>query len=146
MLKFARSGRLPLSLGLWLLVCVCFAQTGAGEPVISFHQSGGFAGVNRQWQIYADGRVVDGGGKTTRADVQAVERLRASIRDSGFFEFAGSYMPKQPMCCDHYSYVITVRDGERSHTVATLSQAPAAPAELFEIITSIQNLLAGVDK
>lgn len=108
--------------------------------LIIFSRSGGLAGVDEEWRIYADGRINDKLGQKLQVSATTVDRLWFSIRDSGFFAFAETYLPKDS-CCDRFTYVITVRDGDNEHTVTTIDQAPSAPQELFDIIQSLNTLL-----
>jgi hypothetical protein len=110
------------------------------EPLIVFNRSGGFAGVDEAWRIYADGRIIDHLGREMQVSPAAVDQLWRDIRDSGFFTFADTYLPKDP-CCDRFTYVITVRDGDSEHTVTTMDQTPNAPSELFDIIQGITVLV-----
>jgi hypothetical protein len=45
-------------------------------------------------------------------------------------------------CCDRYLYEITVTLGGQSKTVRTIDAAPAAPAELTQLIDTLNRLVA----
>ena len=128
-------------IGLLFVIVVSYANDNADNPVIIFQHSGGYAGVIEKWRIYPDGRIVDVTGATTRVSDVAVERLQSDIRDTGFFDFANSYHPKNP-CCDRFSYVVRVRTNDILHSVSTIDATPHAPAELFDIIRKIKMLIA----
>ncbi len=115
----------------------------SSRPLIIFNRSGGLAGVDEEWQIYADGHIIDNLGRKLQVSATTVDQLWLSIKDSGFLTFVETYLPKDP-CCDRFTYVITVRDGDNEHTVTTIDQTPGAPPELFDIIQSLNTLLAGL--
>lgn len=111
-----------------------------GDAVIIYQRSGGFAGVHEQWTVYPDGRITASDGREWQVAPERVEQLLADIETSDFFEMSGRYMPLNT-CCDRFTYEITVRSGDRVHTVTTMDAAPNTPAELWRVIDEISRLV-----
>jgi len=87
-----------------------------GNALIVFRRSGGLMGVSESWVIYEDGHVtyqeeIEGESAAGEIEAQELAGLLALIEEAGFFSFSDSYMP-QNICCDRFSYEITVfKDG-----------------------------------
>lgn len=118
-----------------------------GSPLIVFRRSGGLMGVSESWVIYEDGRVVyqeeiKGESAAGEIDTQEVAQLLALIEETGFFSFSDSYMP-QNICCDRFSYEITLFQDGQSKRVTTMDGAEA-PEGLWTIIGELNKLLAGM--
>ncbi len=114
------------------------------DVVIRFEQSGGFAGIEQKWSIYADGRVVGPGGRQGAVGLEEIEKLLETIMGAGFFQMEASYVPLNS-CCDRFSYAITVQHDGIAKTVQTIDAAPKQPAQLNEVIDAISALLASLD-
>lgn len=110
--------------------------------VILFSRSGGFAGIVEEWTIYADGRIVSATGETAWAQPDRVQEVIRKAESLGFFEMAHDYVPADT-CCDRILYELTIRSGERVHTVRVLEPAPDAPRGLWEIIGEVTRLVEG---
>jgi len=118
-----------------------------GNPLIVFRRSGGFTGVSESWVIYEDGRVAyreEMKGKSATGEIEAQELagLLALIEEKGFFSFNDSYMP-QDICCDRFSYEITVYKDGQGKRVTTIDGAEA-PEGLWTIMGELNKLLAGI--
>jgi len=118
-----------------------------GRPLIVFRRSGGLMGVSESWVIYEDGRVayqeeIKGESATGEIEAQELAGLLALIEEAGFFSFRDSYMP-QNICCDRFSYEITVFQDGRNKRVTTMDGAEA-PEGLWTIIGELNKLLAGI--
>lgn len=114
------------------------ASTG---PVIILKRSGGFAGLEDQWTIYADGKVE--GAPTTESPLSTdqIAQILADAEAGGFFELDNEYIDKNH-CCDFFNYEVTINlpDG-RSQTVTTVEQTPSMPPVLAEVIQELNFLL-----
>ena len=110
------------------------------KAVIRYERSGGFAGLNEQWTIYPDGRVVLGEGGEWQIPPQQVEQLIADIVRLGFFTFDDSYVPKDT-CCDRFFYSLTIRQGDKEKTVTTMDDAPNVPDEVWQALGKLSSLL-----
>lgn len=110
-------------------------------PVIILKRSGGFAGLEDQWTIYADGTVE--GAPTTENPV-STEHIAQILRDAdagGFFELNDNYVD-EGHCCDFFNYEVTLNlpDG-RSQTITTVEQTPSQPPILAQTIQELNFLL-----
>jgi hypothetical protein len=111
-----------------------------GEAAIVYRRSGGFAGVSEQWTIYPDGRITASDGRAWQVKPEQVEQLVDDIQTLGFFKMKGRYVPLNT-CCDRFTYEITVRRGDRVHTVVTIDAAPDAPVALWQALEKVSSLL-----
>ncbi|MFM8321755.1 MAG: hypothetical protein ACKOC5_12650 [Chloroflexota bacterium] len=107
--------------------------------VILFQRSGGIAGVDEAWTVYADGRVIDRSGKATQADPASIAAMVGVVRSAGFFQMQTQYGDSPSP--DAYTYILTVRDGDQVHSVTTFDGADNVPPELTLILSQIQSLL-----
>jgi len=118
-----------------------------GSPPIVFRRSGGLMGVSESWVIYEDGRVtyqeeIKGESATGEIEAQELAGLLGLIEETGFFSFSDSYMP-QNICCDRFSYEITVFKDGRGKRVTTMDGAEA-PEGLWTIIGELNKLLGEI--
>jgi len=67
--------------------------------------------------------------------------LTAAVRAANFMSLEDSYVPKDS-CCDRYLYEITVTIGGHSKTVRTIDASPTAPAELTQLVDTLNQLVA----
>jgi hypothetical protein len=112
-----------------------------GEAVIIYQRSGGFVGVSEQWTIYSDGRITTGDGREWQVTPQQVEQVLHNVEALGFFEMSGRYMSRT-VCCDRFTYEITVRHGSEVKRITTVDAAPNTPANLWRIIEEISGLVS----
>ncbi len=107
--------------------------------LILFRRSGGIAGQTQMWTLYSDGRVVDASGAAERIDPTFINTAMQSIRSAGFFDMQPQYgIGPAP---DAYTYTLTVRDGDQVKTVTTFDGAAEAPAQLTDLLQTVQALL-----
>jgi len=104
-------------------------------------------GVSESWVIYEDGRVayqeeIKGESATGEIEAQELAGVLALIEEAGFFSFRDSYMP-QNICCDRFSYGITVFKDSQSKSVTTMDGAEA-PEGLWSVIGELNRLLVGI--
>jgi hypothetical protein len=109
-------------------------------PVITFARSGGFAGIEEEWQIYGDGRIVNERGQTWQTEDQEVTQLLEDIGATSFLQLEGSYMPKNS-CCDRFTYVLTVIIEGETQQVTTIDAAPNTPDAFWETQKLIQDFI-----
>ena len=107
---------------------------------VTFHLSGGLAGVDQTWTIYPDGRWVDPKGKEQNLDAAQVASLLNDIEALGFFEMKDSY-GQFSQCNDCFTYTLTVSSGGKVKTVTTKEGAKDTPPELVQILAKINGLL-----
>ena len=120
------------------------SQAVSQEISITYHRSGGFAGTDDTWIISADGTVSHQGptpGAPEQLTAAQMAELAAAIRAANFMSLEDSYVPTDS-CCDRYVYEITVTIGEHSKTVRTIDASPTAPAELTQLVDTLNRLVA----
>jgi hypothetical protein len=112
-------------------------QAGAANLLISYHKSGGIAGVNETLTVYADGTIEIGresGAISTQADpsdIQALQKLLVSP------EFAALQLPVKPPAPDQFIYELTVPG--RAKPIVTVDGADNPPV-LREVIDTLEKL------
>jgi len=110
---------------------------------IEFNRSGGFAGFDDSYIIYTDGRISYKGRQNVEGigpiSPEQVAELWQTIDDINFYSLNASYMPKDT-CCDFFTFVLTVHDGSKSHTVTTMDKPGAAPEALLKLLIRINQL------
>lgn len=115
--------------------------------VINYQKSGGFAGVDERWLIYDDGHVEGhdlatgdrGRAWTAEVGARAVADLLKLIKKEGFFSFKERYFP-QNLCCDRFTYRITVFNEGKEKSVTVMDGADA-PEGLWRIIGELNKLV-----
>lgn len=112
----------------------------AKDAAIVLERSGGFAGRIEAWAFYGDGRITTlDGQEVARVEPEVIEQLVARAEQADFWNMDAQYLPADP-CCDRFTYALTMRHDERSHTVTTIEEAPA-PDALWELIQQLNMLL-----
>ena len=114
------------------------------EISVTYRRSGGLAGTDDTWKISGDGQVVHQGqaaGTPQQLSGAQMTELTAAIRAANFMSLADSYVP-QATCCDRYLYEITVTLNGQSKTVQTIDGSPTAPAELNQLVATLNRLVS----
>jgi hypothetical protein len=105
------------------------------EPAIVFSREGGLAGIMQTWEIYADGRTVRDDSAEWQVAPDMVSELLDTIEQAGFFELEP---PKTTdICCDFFTYTITVLDGVREKTVIFSEGDPDLAPGLQSVVAAI---------
>lgn len=115
----------------------------AEEPVIKFNRSGGFAGLDQTFLIYADGRIVGANGEEGQVSPEQVAAVLQQIEAASFFELDASYLPRDT-CCDRFSYEITVQTPTQTKSVVTMDGVENQPKGLTMTLAAITELLSSV--
>ena len=105
--------------------------------VLVYKRTGGIAGVDEEWIIYADGSVLDPDGGQQQVDPQQVQAI---VDMAGNMDSKGSYTPINN-CCDLFTYTITVYTAEATKSVTTTDGAKQ-PVEVTAVFDKIGQLLA----
>lgn len=112
-----------------------------GDPVLYMHRSGGLAGVDEEFWVFADGWVDVKGGSDRKLDPARVTRALAELEEDGFFALADEY-GLDGTCNDCFTYEIAARDEEGNlKTVTAVREAPETPKAVQEIIARLDVLL-----
>jgi hypothetical protein len=116
---------------------VAATQAGTANLLISYHKSGGIAGVNETLTVYADGAIElrdKRGAISTQADPSDIEALHKLLVSP---EFATLQSPMQPPGADQFIYELTVSG--RAKSIVTVDGADN-PAVLREVIDALEQL------
>jgi hypothetical protein len=111
------------------------------DPAIIFKRSGGIAGLEDEWIIYADGTVEGGLAAEGSLSTEQITQILADAEANGFFDLKDEYIDKNH-CCDFFNYEVTLNlpDG-RSHTDITAEQTPGMPPFLAQLIQELNDLV-----
>lgn len=115
------------------------AQAGPANILISYHKSGGIAGVDETLTVYADGALeVRNKNRAVRSqaapgDIQALQKLLGSS------EFAALQLPMQPPVPDQFVYELTI-PGRGKPIVAP--EGANNPPVLRDLIDALERLKA----
>jgi hypothetical protein len=110
---------------------------------LSFHRSGGFAGVDETWLVYTDGRVVSPDGSERRVEAGQVSGLLADLTAAGFFKLDPAYKP-QNLCCDRFTYELIARSGELANRMSAVEGVEDTPPALLSSIQLVEAFLKNV--
>jgi hypothetical protein len=115
------------------------------QPALVVRRTGGFAGGDEEWVIYADGRVRLPNGQHQQAEAEAVLRLLTQITKSGSFQLddaAGGFSK----CRDCFNYQITVSHEGQTKTIRVQPESSDTPKELRQAIESLDAFLNALPK
>jgi hypothetical protein len=107
--------------------------------LISYHKSGGIAGVDEPLTVYADGTIellTKDAAITVQADPSAIQALQKLLADP---EFAALQVPMQPPGADQFIYELTVPGRRKPIVVADGADNPPV---LREVIGALERLKA----
>ena len=110
------------------------------ERVIGYQRSGGYAGVNEQYNVLGNGHVSTNKQCEWRVDAEQLELLVQRIEVLGFYDLAAKYVPKNA-CCDRFSYQLTVSTNDKKHTVSVVGGDPRVPEQFWEMLKLVQQFL-----
>jgi hypothetical protein len=113
------------------------SQASAANILVSYHKTGGIAGVDETTNVYADGTIElrdRRGVSSAKAEPSAIEALQ-KLLDSP--EFAALQLPRQPPAADQFIYELTV-SGRRQPIVAT--DGADTPQVLRDVIGALEQL------
>lgn len=131
----------------WLVACggapvaTPVPQPPKSQPVVEFGQSGGIAGIQENWTIYDDGRILQDGQLVVEIDPEEVAALQQELVDLGLKEVAGDYVPADN-CCDRFLYTINVYEGQNFYEITALDGTPDTPEQIWEAISLIRSVLS----
>jgi hypothetical protein len=114
-------------------------QAAADAILISYHKSGGFAGVDETLTVYADGTtelLTQGNTITAHADPSAIAALQ-KLLDSP--EFAALQVPMQPPGADQFSYELTLPGQAKPITVTDGADNPPVLRELIGALEQLKD-------
>ena len=107
--------------------------------LIIFQQEGGFAGLDITWRIYNDGRIEQDDEFIGELDENALLLLMDKIDGSGFYDM--DLEEPENICCDSFTFTITVLDGDRANSITISEADPTMPPSLDEVIRLVLQLV-----
>ena len=114
-------------------------DSSAASAVIILGQEGGIAGVQNEWTIYGDGRIVTNNGDELMVEPEEVTALLETIEQAGFFDL------EQPeaadICCDFFTFTLTIKSGELEKRIVMSEGDPSIPQALSETLAAVQELI-----
>lgn len=131
-----------LVLAFALVVASCGGGAGGTPPPTlsgTLHITGGIAGVDETWSLAADRIITGPAGETGTMSDAGLEAVREAMAAADFFALDAEYLPADT-CCDRFTYVISLSDGSRTHTITTLDDA-GAPPSLVVLIETFRSAL-----
>jgi hypothetical protein len=116
------------------------AATPSAGPLILYHRSGGIAGLDETFQVYADGLITSGDHKNWRVTPADVQRLMDQINQSGFYQVnqAGPFVVP---CCDRLTYSLTVNLNGKTHLAQIFDGATDQPAAIQKAIDAVEQFI-----
>jgi hypothetical protein len=112
-----------------------------GTPLIILRRTGGFAGLEDEWWLYGNGRIINHrDSQIQQVEAAEVIGLHQDMLNGGFFNLAPEYLPADTGG-DRFTYEITLIDGDSRHTVVTMDDTDSAPDLLRDSLRRITILL-----
>jgi hypothetical protein len=113
-------------------------HAGAATVLISYHKSGGIAGVDETLSVYADGTIelrTKGDTITAQADSSAIQALQKLLASP---EFAALHVPMQPPGADQFIYELTVPGQAKPIVTADGADNPPVLRELIDTLEQLK--------
>ena len=107
-----------------------------------YHRSGGIAGVDETWSIYADGRVQHSGRGTGSAGQLTADQLNSlftTLRSIDLTSIKDSYVGANT-CCDRLIYELAINLDGKTKTIKTIDAAEGEPAALTTLLSAIRSV------
>jgi hypothetical protein len=114
----------------------------AGDAVIIFQRSGGFAGNEQQWYFTASGQITDNKGNQLVVEAAQIKILLDEFKTAGFFDMKDTFGGgKLSNCKDCFTYVITVTLDGQTKTVTTQDGAAGVPEAIWKVIGELNKMI-----
>jgi hypothetical protein len=114
------------------------------DAVVIYGRSGGFAGLQQEWTIHPDGRIILPDGSQKQVAAAQAQAVFDAIQSANFRSLNAAYLPEDT-CCDLFSYSVTVQTGSESQTITTMDGAANVPESLTAVFQAIDNLIQTID-
>jgi hypothetical protein len=102
--------------------------------LVTFHQSGGFAGIDRGYTVQRSGAVVSNGAPHPRLSPAALKTLRDALAAARFSTLRRVYEPAQPVA-DGFSYRIAY-----AGRTVRIEQGAKLPPRLQRVFVLLERL------
>lgn len=97
-------------------------------------------GIMQSWAISPGGQVVTEQNGTCQVDPERLSDIQTAAVESGFFEM--SLPEAAAICCDFFTYTLTIHSGNMVNTVVVSEGDPKLPQDLRELIASVQQTIS----
>jgi len=115
------------------------------QPLLIFERSGGYAGVQEQFEIHLDGSIMNAAGVKRRISNSRFQSLRQNITALNFqapSEKIDSHMGSLCLACFHYR--ITIMSPEGRVVISMNEVEMARDNEISALARSIRDLVSGL--
>ena len=113
-----------------------------GDAIIVYQRSGGFAGVDEQWSLYADGRISDNKGNQKVVEGAQITALIDELKTAGVLEMKDSMGSGISNACkDCFTYTITVNIDGKTKKIITQDNTKGVPEAFWNVIKKLNNLV-----
>ena len=96
-------------------------------------------GMMKTWEIFADGTVASEGRSLCQVEPALVQEIQTTAGEFSFFDAV--YMPPKNICCDFFTFKITISSGDELNAVVVSDGDPNMPQEIRELISSVQQIV-----
>ena len=100
-------------------------------------------GMLKTWEIFADGTVVSEGSPVCQVDPSEIRDIQVAAGEIGFFE--SSYAASKNICCDFFTFTLTINSGDEANTVVVSDGDPNMPQEIRDLISSVQEIVTSCE-
>lgn len=121
-----------------MISSTAISQASAANLLISYHKSGGIAGVSETLTVYADGTIErrdKRGNSTSKADPSDIQALQ-KLLDSP--EFAALQVPRQSPVADQFIYELTVAGRAKPIVTADGVDNPPVLREMIGLLEQMK--------
>lgn len=115
----------------------------AADVVFLFRRSGGLAGVEEEWTLYKDGRLLSNTGEEYHVTQAQIDTLLADLERVNLFS-APPVTGLKVECCDRFLYDLTVQSGERLIAVQAADGAQNVPEAVWDAIGKVQEFIGTI--
>lgn len=93
-------------------------------------------GMMQTWAVYADGHILTEQNSDCQVEPESITNILTLAREKGFFEMSFKEVPA--ICCDFFTYTLTIHMGDMVNTIVVSEGDPKMPQELRELLASVQ--------
>ena len=117
------------------------------QAVVVFQRSGGLVGGSEQWNIFANGDIVNSKGEQVNIGATQVSAILAALNAVGFYDIkTSSNIGSLGNCKDCYSYQLTVTSNGKTNTITFNDGDKSLPDTFWKIINQINSMISSPSK
>ncbi len=133
-----------LVLGVLVLVACNAKDTPASgiseDTSLTYQREGGVTGINQEWTIYPNGRIIAPDGQEMQVSQEATADVLSRSAAIESADLSKSYVADDE-CCDQFFYTIIIKVGDQETTLHT-SDGANHPESITLLIEEIERLIA----